>query len=169
MELPTHFSVRLCRAFTLRPISVLLGLVVAIYLTPLLAFAGLGGDLNSVVTDQMHFQGSLRTTHESSFTVQEIHPQTGTVIREYVSPAGKIFAVTWHGPWIPDMQQLLGPFFEQYVKAARAQAASRPGRRPLQIVQPDFVLQQGGHMRSFVGRAYLPPMLPAGVSAEMIQ
>jgi len=133
------------------------------------SFAGLGGDLNSVVTDQRHFQANLQTTQMQSFTVHEIHPQNGEIIREYVSPSGTVFAVTWHGAWMPDMQQLLGSYFEQYVKAAQAQASARPGRRPLQIVQPDFVFQQGGHMRSITGRAYLPQTLPAGVHAEAIQ
>lgn len=137
-------------------------------LTPL-AFASLGGDLNSVMNDQIHFQGSIKTTEATSFTVHEIHPQTGIVIREYVSPAGKVFAITWHGPWMPDMHQLLGSYFQQFSDGAKAQKAFYAGRRPLQIVQPDFVLIHGGHMRSYAGRAYLPQLLPAGVTAEDIQ
>jgi hypothetical protein len=132
-----------------------------------LAFASLGGDFNSVMTDQIHFQGSIKTTETASFTVQEIHPQTGIVIREYVSPAGKVFAVSWHGPRMPDMQQLLGSYFQQYSDGVKAQAS--PRRRFLQIVQPDFVFQHGGHMRSYTGKAYLPQLLPAGVTAEDIQ
>lgn len=152
-----------------RTLSICLGLALAIILGPSSAYAGLGGDLNSVMNDQIHFQGSLQTTHTASFTVHEIHPQTGTVIREYVSSSGTVFAVSWRGAWLLDMQQLLGSYFEQYANAAKAQMASRPGRRPLQITQPDFVFQQGGHMRSFMGRAYLPQMLPAGMHAEEIQ
>jgi hypothetical protein len=134
-----------------------------------LAFASLGGDLNSVMTDQVHFQGSLNTTEMSSYTVHEIHPQTGIVIREYVSSAGKVFAISWHGPAMPDMKQILGSYFHQYSEAAKSQKASYVGRRPLQITQPDFVLIHGGHMRSYVGKAYLPQMLPSGVTAEDIQ
>jgi hypothetical protein len=133
-----------------------------------LAFGSLGGDLNSVMTDQIHFQGSVKTTETSSFfMVHEIHPQTGIVIREYVSPAGKVFAISWHGPWMPDMHQLLGSYFQQYSDGVKAQAA--PGRRFIRIAQPDFVFQHGGHMRSYVGRAYLPQLLPAGVTVEDIQ
>lgn len=132
-----------------------------------LAFASLGGDLNSVMTDQIHFQGSVKATEQTSFTVHEIHPQTGIVIREYVSPAGKVFAISWHGPWMPDMRQLLGSYFQQYSDGIKAQAAL--GRRFIRIVQPDFVFQHGGHMRSYAGRAYLPQLLPAGVTAEDIQ
>lgn len=144
-------------------------LALLVFFTPLSAFAGLGGDSNSVVTDQIHFQASLKTTQMTAFTVHEIHPQKGTVIREYVSPTGTVFAVTWHGSWIPDMQQLLGSHFQQLVSGAQAQNSVHTGRHPLNIVQPDFVFQQGGHMRAFSGRAYLPQMLPTGVHAEAIQ
>jgi hypothetical protein len=134
-----------------------------------LAFASLGGDLNSVMTDQLHFQGSVKSSEMSSYTVHEIHPQTGIVIREYVSPAGKVFAISWRGPSMPDMKQLLGSYFQQYSDAAKAQKSSYTGRRPLQIVQPEFVFIHVGHMRSYAGKAYLPQLLPAGVTAEDIQ
>jgi hypothetical protein len=143
--------------------------VASLLLLAPLAFASLGGDLNSVMTDQIHFQGSVNTNEMSSYTVHEIRPQTGIVIREYVSPAGKVFAVSWRGQWMPDLRQLLGSYFQQFSDAAKAQKASYTGRRPLQITQPDFVLIHGGRMRSYAGKAYLPQLLPAGVTAEDIQ
>ncbi|MGA9447392.1 MAG: DUF2844 domain-containing protein, partial [Candidatus Sulfotelmatobacter sp.] len=88
---------------------------------------------------------------------------------EYVSSAGKVFAVAWQGPWPPDMRQLLGSYFEQYRQAAKAQSSVRIGRRPLMIQQPGLVVQIGGHPRSFSGRAYIPDQLPSSVSAEAIQ
>ena len=133
------------------------------------AFAGLGEAASSVPADQAHMQGSLRTTQTEAYTVQEIKAATGTVVREYVSTSGKVFAVAWQGPWPPDMRQILAGYFEQYQKAAQPQANSRAGRRPLLIEQPGFVVQSGGHMRSFAGRAYIPEMLPQGVSAEEIR
>lgn len=141
-----------------------------ILLVTLPAFAALGGDVTTVQADTAHMQGSLRITHTGAYTVHEIQTPTGIVIREYVSPAGKIFAVAWRGPWLPDMQQLLGDYFQQYADAAaRTQANNRPGRKPLQIAQPGFVLQQIGHMRSFTGKAYVPELLPPGVSPEAIR
>ncbi len=108
-----------------------------------------------------------------SFAVHEIRPQTGTadstVIREYVSPAGKVFAVTWEGPMLPNMRQLLGPYFQQFADAVQSEASSSRARRPLNIVRPDFVVQLSGRSRSFSGRAYLPQMLPAGVQPGDIQ
>lgn len=145
------------------------GLALLILLAPLSAFAALGGDLNSVVRDQARLEGTLQTTRMTAFTVHEIRPQTGIVIREYVSPAGNVFAVSWRGPWLPDMQQLLGAYFQKFADAVQAQVSTHAGRKPLTIVQPDFVFQQGGHIRSFAGRAYLPQMLPPGTQTEAIQ
>jgi hypothetical protein len=137
------------------------------------ASAALGGDRASVQADQLHLQGSLRTTAGAAYTMHEIQGVSGTVVREYVSAAGasagKVFAVAWQGPWRPDMRQLLGSYFEQYLQAAKTQSTARIGRRPLMIDQPGLVVQLGGHPRAFTGRAYVPQMLPSGVRAEEIQ
>jgi DNA-binding IclR family transcriptional regulator len=133
------------------------------------AFAGLGQDVSSVQADQLHMQGSLRITQSQAYTVHEIRSATGTVVREYVSASGKVFAVAWQGPWLPDMRQVLATYFDQYQQAARTQFNSNAGRRPLLIQQPGLVVQSGGHMRSFAGRAYIPEMLPQAVSVEEIR
>jgi hypothetical protein len=133
------------------------------------AWAALGGDVASVQSDQIHMQGSLLTTATASYTVHEIQSAAGAVVREYVSSSGKVFGVAWQGPWPPDMRQLLGSYFDQYVQAAKAQSAVGKGRRPLLIELPGFVMQAGGHPRSFIGKAYVPEMLPSGVRAEEIQ
>ena len=67
------------------------------------------------------------------------------------------------------MRQLLGSYFEQYLQAAKAQSASRLGRRPVMIDQPGLVVQIGGHPPSFTGRAYVPQMLPSDVRVEDIR
>lgn len=137
------------------------------------ARAALGGDITSVQADQLHMQGNVRTTVTASYTVHQIQSAAGTVVREYVSSvsgsAGKVFGIAWQGPWPPDMRQLLGSYFEQYAQAANAQGATRVGRRPLVIEGPGLVVQVGGHPRAFVGRAYVPEMLPTGVGVEEIQ
>jgi hypothetical protein len=133
------------------------------------AFAGLGEDANSVQADQARMQASLRTTQAQAYTVQEIQAPSGIVVREYVSPAsGKVFAVAWQGPWPPNMQQILASYFDQFQQVAQARTA-RAIRRPFLINLPGLVVQSGGHMRSFSGRAYIPAMLPQGVTAEAIR
>jgi hypothetical protein len=129
----------------------------------------LGGDATSIQADQVHMQASLRTIASGPYNVQEMKTAAGAVVREYVSSEGKVFAVAWSGPWPPDMRQLLGSYFDQYSQAAKVQSGVRIGRRPLVINEPGLVVQAGGHPRSFVGKAYVPQMLPAGVKAEDIQ
>jgi hypothetical protein len=142
----------------------------AMLMLALPAFAGLGEDASSVQADQSHMQAGLRTTQAQAYTVHEIQAPTGVLVREFVSPtSGKVFAVAWQGPWPPDMRQILASYFAEYQQAAQTQANSHPGRRPLLINQPGLVVQSGGHMRSFAGRAYIPEMLPQGVSAEAIR
>jgi len=133
------------------------------------AWGSLGGDAASVQADQIQLQGTRTLKAAGSYTVHEIQAANGTVVREYVSAAGKVFAIAWHGPWIPDMRQLLGSYFDQYAQANQAQRGARMRRAPILINQPGLVVQVGGHPRAFAGTAYVPEMLPSGVSAENIQ
>lgn len=133
------------------------------------ARASLGGDVTSIQADQVHMQGTRRTMAAASYTVHEIQGANGTVVREFVSSDGKVFAVAWHGPWMPDMRQLLGTYFDQFVQARQSESNVRLARRPLKVEQPGLVVENGGHLRAFSGRAYAPDMLPAGVTVGDIQ
>jgi len=132
------------------------------------ALAALGGDLTSVEADRAHLKAtSLEVKPAGTYEVHSIQAPGGTIIREYVSPAGRVFAVAWHGPFIPEMQQILGSYFQQY---SAALGAKRPyGRRPLNIQQAGLVVQTGGHMGAYFGRAYLPEMLPSDLKADEIK
>jgi hypothetical protein len=132
------------------------------------AMAALGGDASSVETDRAQMKASIKTTPAEAYSVQEIQVPGGTKIEEYVSPAGRVFAVAWHGPFFPDMQQILGAYFQPYIAALQAQP-KHYGRRPLNIQQPGLVVQTGGHIRAYWGRAYVPGMLPQGVNADEIK
>ena len=133
------------------------------------AWASLGGDRASVDADQVHLQGTRTTKAVESYTVHEIQAANGVLVREYVSAEGKVFAIGWNGPWMPDLRQLLGGYFEQYRTALQARSGPRVSRRPVAIEQPGLVVQVGGHLRAFAGRAYVADMLPSGVRAEEIQ
>jgi hypothetical protein len=133
------------------------------------AFAGLGEDVSAIDADQAHMQGARQMTQAAGYAVHEIKAPTGTVVREYVSASGKVFGVAWQGPWPPDMRQILANYFETYRQAGAAEMSSHAGRRPLIVNQPEVVIQSGGHMRSFNGRAFIPALLPKGVSAETIR
>jgi hypothetical protein len=92
----------------------------------------------------------------------------GATVREYVS-GGKVFAVAWQGTARPDLQQLLGPYYTRAMELVRADKLKRPGRHPISIHQSDIVFQMGGHQRGFVGRAYVPDMVPSAVRAVEIR
>jgi hypothetical protein len=130
------------------------------------ALAALGGDAISVETDRVQMKAQSRTLAARSYTVHELATEAGTQVREYISQDGKVFAVAWRGPQMPDLKQLFGVHFSTFQQEA---GASRRGRGPLRINEPGLVVQSGGHMRSFGGRAYLPQMIPAGVSIDEIK
>jgi len=133
------------------------------------AFASLGGDVGSVQQDQARIKGTIQLHASGPYTVHEITAPTGTTVREYVSPEGRVFGVAWQGPFVPDLKQILGTYFQQYSAAVRTRKATYVGRRPLNIQEPGLVVQSSGHMRAYFGRAYVPDMLPQGVTEEVIR
>jgi hypothetical protein len=125
--------------------------------------AGLGGDSASIIADSVGLKGSLHAYSSPQYEVQEITTENGIRVREFLNENGLVFAITWSGPAEPDLQQLLGAYFSQYHRARMAQ--SPPGvHRDLRLALPDLVVESGGHMRAYRGRAYLPTRLPGGVS-----
>lgn len=153
----------------MRHVSLMLGIGIAVLALGSPSAAELGGDLNSVTADQARMKATLRSTQTSSYAVHELQAATGTVVREYVSSAGKVFAVAWHGPFLPNLRDLLGQYFTPYSQAIQAAKFHHPGRSPVLIQQSGLVVESGGHMRSFAGKAYVPQLLPEGTSAEEIQ
>jgi hypothetical protein len=131
------------------------------------ALAELGGDAASVETDRARMKAAVaRALPAQKYTVHEMQGTNGQVIREYVSPAGTVFAVAWSGPQMPDLRQLFGAYFGVYQQAARAK---RAGRGPLHISQSDLVVHSGGHMRAFSGLAYVPQLVPQDVAISEIK
>ncbi len=128
-------------------------------------WCSLGGNTMSIHSDQVQMQGTARVVTTDRFSMHEIRTPSGSSIREYVSPGGTVFAVAWDGPGVPDLQQLLGSYFESMKQAA----AQRKAHGPLVIDTPEFYFVQSGHMRSFHGTARLPQQLPQGVSATDIK
>ena len=151
-----------------------LAITCALLTLPCPVFAALGGDATSVQADSVHMQASLRTSQAAAaqggtYTVHELRSPSGVVVREYASASGKVFGVAWQGPWLPDLHQLLGNYFEAYQQAMQARDAGRAGRRPVHIEIPGLVVNLNGHLRSYSGRAYVPENLPQGMSAEEVK
>jgi len=131
------------------------------------ALAALGGTLDSI--QSAHVNVPVNVNQAGAYSVYEMQLPTGTALREYVSPAGRVFGVAWQGPFVPDLRLLLGSYFEQYSRLAKARRAMYVGRHPLDIREPGLVVQTAGHMRAYWGRAYDPGLLPPGVGADEIR
>ena len=130
------------------------------------AFAALGSDVASVQSDQATMNATVQTTNAGGYSVYELHAAGGTVVREYMSPAGTVFAVSWQGPMVPDLRLLLGQYFHDYENATQTPRPAGSGRR---VEQSGLVLETGGHMRALFGRAYLSQAVPQGVSTDEIK
>ena len=143
---------------------------IAILVLPTRASASLGGDASSVQADQAQMQGAvMRITNGDTFTVQEMRASSGTMVKEFLSPSGRVFAVAWQGPSIPDLRQVLGTYFAEYAQAAQAAQKKRAGHGPLMIQESDLVAELSGHQRAFAGREYVPQLVPLGMQPDAIR
>jgi hypothetical protein len=153
------------KAFILLPARALylMGLVTAWSAMP--ASAHLGGDASSVDADRQMFHAQLRSVAMALYQQHEIRTESGMLLHEYATPAGTVFAVSWHGPLPPDLHQLFGNYFQRFQSAAPA--SLRPGmHRQITITAPDLVVQSTARMRAYQGTAYIPSLVPAGVSVS---
>lgn len=134
---------------------------------PLSVWAVLGESAASIQADQTKLKAAMRPgASHTNYSVQVIQTPAGITIKEFMASNGQVFAVSWKGPVLPDLKQLLGQYFGDYVTAARSK---RGGHHHLLISQPQLVIHSQGHMRAFFGMAYLPGKLPAGVSPGDLQ
>jgi hypothetical protein len=96
---------------------------------------------------------------------------SGATIHEYVANAsGTVFAYTWEGPAQPSLDTLLGRYAPEWRSAAAAlHAADRDDLHAARVDSANVVVETGGHMRAYVGRAWLPAALPAGLGEGDLQ
>ncbi len=132
------------------------------------AHASLGGDTASVSSDADELHGIVQESILQQFEVQQIVTDNGMEVREFLNQDGIVFAVSWAGPVVPDLQQLLGTQFASY-SAALAARDHLGLRRAVRVATSDLVVESDGHLRAYVGRAYLPAMIPIGVSAAELR
>ena len=150
-------------------LSVALALGVALLAAQALApaKAGLGDTVDSVQADRMSMKGQLRARSEPGYSVEEITAGSGTLVREYVSSAGVVFAVSWYGPAMPNLQQTFGSYFSQFQSAVatqRARGAQHRGHSHLEVRTSSLVVHAGGHMREYFGVAYVPALMPPNLT-----
>ncbi len=136
-------------------------------MTSRVATASLGDDVTSVEADRVHMKAAaIATSRSALYTVHEMQAAGGTTVREFASADGIVFAVTWKGPFKPDLRQALGRYFQAYQDAPRAK---RQGHSHDVVEQPGLIVHSSGRMRAFVGIAYVPQLVPAGVSVDQLE
>ncbi|MFC0402590.1 DUF2844 domain-containing protein [Paraburkholderia rhizosphaerae] len=115
--------------------------------------------------------GASGTSAAVPYTVRETTLGTGTVVREYVSAGGIVFGVAWNGPALPQLSKIFGDqYYQQYSEGASAARAARGvARGPSSVEHGGIVVKSGGHMGHFIGAAWLPAQLPAGVTGDDIR
>jgi hypothetical protein len=145
-----------------------LGLLAATLAASRPASATLGEAADSVTTDRKALSAAQgATTSPRSYKVQEIVSDS-TTIREYISPNDIVFAIAWNGLSNPDLTQLLGSYADEYHQALH-KAPRKHGRRFNRVKTNRLVVEKWGHMRNLQGRAFVPNLIPPGVSVDDIK
>ncbi len=128
------------------------------------ARAGLGSDAAGIFTDAAELHGAVNSVSGQPFDVREISTDLGIRVREFLNQRGVVFAVSWSGPVMPDLQPLLGVHYAAY--CAGLAMLDHPGlHRSVRVATADLVVESGGHLRAYAGHAYLPALIPSGVIA----
>ncbi|HEX7506641.1 MAG TPA: DUF2844 domain-containing protein [Polyangia bacterium] len=130
------------------------------------ARAALGDDVSAVAADQARLQASLQVWRKDNYTIHELALPTGTKIRHFVGDSGKVFAVSWSGGWRPNLRDIMGDHYAEYIAATRGKRMARGVAR---IELPGMVVVMGGHQRAFFGHVYLTDLVPAGFLPEEIR
>jgi hypothetical protein len=146
----------------------ILGILLILTLGTVPAWAVLGQYESSVSVDQQYLRGADTVQAFQGYKLHQLTTANGTIIREYVSPKGLVFGVAWQGPFMPNMQQLLGSYATKLQSASRNQTQVRH-LRGLIVKTDDFVFVSGGHMRFWKGSAYVPSLVPSNVSVEVVR
>jgi len=137
----------------------------------LLAYAGISHAALGGPPEQFNTESTAPVSSESAavsnYIVRDTTLATGTHVREFVSGSGVVFAVTWNGPFLPDLKALLGKHFD--TMAAESARLPRAGRSRTAVNQPEVVINSGGHMRAFEGSAWVPAEFPAGFTSDDVR
>lgn len=146
----------------------------ALLLLSSVANAYLGGTTDTVESDAQSLGAALNasnTTTNSAYTVRTMNVH-GTLIREYISSAGSVFGVAWSGKKHPNFRALLGEYTSEFDSGLKDEASSKKMRRgvPGHFIQTDhLVAKYSGHPGHMTGQAYVPDLIPQGVTPDEIK
>jgi hypothetical protein len=128
----------------------------------------LGESEGSIAGDRMRMRASHSVVRESQYAVHDLKMESSSRVRQYVSSNGRIFAVSWHTLYKPDLSEILGSSFSSYASSAH-EAAKRGGiQRQFRHVEADLVVQSAGHLNVYQGFAYRPSLMPRDISPQSL-
>ncbi|SRR5579864_7320965 len=130
------------------------------------AWAALGQSRESIKEDTARLNGKVMVTEMRGYAVHQITRDDGAVLREFVSPHGQVFGITWEGRTMPNLKDLLGPSAQAFQQATET---THPRRGPISLHLDNLVVETGGHMRDFHVRAYRLDMMPEGVTEDAVR
>jgi len=130
------------------------------------SFARLGEPETLIKAEATQLGASLLEERTATHKIVTLDTPAELRIRQWVNAQGRVFAITWAGPVMPDLAQLLGRHYTAFREAAERGHSTRSAVR---LDTPEVVIESAGRMRAFRGRAFCPPMLPAGVRPEDIR
>lgn len=133
-----------------------------------IAHAALGEKSSKIANEKKAFQAKTHTIKNLSlYSLHELI-KDGLTLREYASSDGVVFAVVWQGMTHPDLTDLLGNYHADYHYALKDAPATN--RQKFSAINAnDLVVEKSGHMRAVRGRAYVPSLIPSGVSLDEIK
>lgn len=132
------------------------------------ATVGASGAAPTPTLSNQNTQNAESTLLNGTLRLRTLIDAGGTTINEYATSTGRIVAYTWAGPTMPDLRALLGKYSVSY-RAGAAAATPDGNLHSSRIARPDVIVESGGPMRGYVGRAWLPNALPPGVTAADFQ
>ncbi len=137
------------------------------------AWATLGEGADSIHTHPTRGAGTRRQAAAAQAPGVQVHSLTqadGSTVRQYVSPAGLVYAVAWNTHYKPRLSDLLGRHYAAYALAGRRSMQQRPGvLHQARLQEGDLVVESAAHLNAFVGRAYLRALVPAATSTDAIR
>ena len=141
----------------------------AIALAMLCASAGAHAELGGTMPDPANStEAESRMLMNGALRMRTLTDAGNTTINEYATNTGQIIGYAWEGPTMPDLHALLGKYADSY-RTGAATSAADANLHSSRIARPDVIVESGGPMRGYVGRAWLPAALPPGVTADDLQ
>jgi len=129
-------------------------------LLPKFCFAELGGTTASILAEQKQFNSQLTSSQQNGYSLYTQTLTSGTIVQEYIAPSGIIFAISWSGPSLPNIQAIFGNYYANYLSAAEK------SRRSIYTSSESLVIQSTGMMGAFQGFAFLPKLAPTGFTVN---